>query len=699
MSKLLKPIKNFIFKARPIQFTLLAGFSTVLIITVALIITLTSKQNEKQLFALTDQLTAQTSKTVLEKTESFFTPIESISKLVERSANNSSVFPDQLNEFTQFAMTSVQSFSQIYSMYYGDVSGNFINIRKTANTFIVRIILNSPNNRSITEKTLDMDGNLLKIKTDIQSDYDPRKRPWYTSSLSESIGNWTNVYIFHSNKRPGITYSLPLLSKDKERLGVFGTDLQLGEISLFLNSQKQGSVSDLIVINNDSRVIAYPDVKKLMVEDGKSIRHLNLDELGYGPIQSHFDAFKENDTQKASFNSLGKTYNATFKRFPNKFNKPWTLVQIVDESKVMGSFSDKNRAVFLISIIILLISIYLTMQLSKSISKPMMALATEADKIRDMKLGKKANISSHIWEINHMNNSMDAMKTGLRAFEKYVPSKLVRKLIDEGVELKLGGKSQELTMFFSDIESFTSISENLEADALMQHLSLYLDKMAKIILKTNGTVDKYIGDAVMAFWGAPVTDKKHALHACTSALSCIRAISELNENWAKKGLPVFNTRIGLHTGETIVGNIGSSNRMNYTVLGDSVNLASRLEGINKNYGTNIIVSESTFQLTKASFFYRPLDLVAVKGKNESIKIYELMGSSDEKSYKKLSIEFTKVFNDFQKQNWTDSLDRLLELKTEFPSDNVITLYIKRCKNFIKKSPGPDWDGVNRLKSK
>lgn len=699
MLKLFKLIKIFIFKDRPIQFTLLAGFSSVLIITVALIITLTSKQNEKQLFTLTDQLTAQTSQTVLEKMESFFSPIESISKLVERSANYSSIFPDQLNEFTQFAMTSVQSFSQIYSMYYGDISGNFINIRKTANTFIVRTILNSPTRRSITEETLDMDGNLLKTETNIQSDYDPRKRPWYTGSLSESIGNWTNVYIFHSNKRPGITYALPLFSKDNQRLGVFGTDLQLGEISLFLNSQKKGSVTDLIVINDDSRVIAYPDITKLMVDDGKSIRHLNLDELGYGPIQSHFDAFKTSDKKKASFSMLDTTYSATFKRFPNKFNNPWTLVQIVDESKIMGSFADKNRAVFLISIIILLISIYLTIQLSKSISKPMMALAKEADKIRDMKLEKKSNISSHIWEINHMNNSMDAMKTGLRAFEKYVPSKLVRKLIDEGVDLKLGGKSQVLTMFFSDIESFTSISEKLEPDALMQHLSTYLDKMAKIILKTNGTVDKYIGDAVMAFWGAPVTDNHHALHACSAALDCIRAISKLNANWTKQGLPIFNTRIGLHTGETIVGNIGSSNRMNYTVLGDSVNLASRLEGINKNYNTNIIVSETTFHLTKTAFFYRPLDLVAVKGKNESVKIYELMGHRDEKSYEKLSVEFTNVFNDFQKQNWTDSLKRLHDLKKEFPKDTVITLYIKRCNHFIKNPPGLSWDGVNRLRSK
>jgi adenylate cyclase len=164
----------------------------------------------------------------------------------------------------------------------------------------------------------------------------------------------------------------------------------------------------------------------------------------------------------------------------------------------------------------------------------------------------------------------------------------------------------------------------MRTEALLQHISEYLDNLTTIILGQSGTVDKYIGDAIMSFWGAPVSDPDHELHGCRAALLCVSRLKTLNAKWASVGKPELNTRFGISSGDVSVGNMGSSERMNYTVLGDAVNLASRLEAINKYYGTRIIVGQDTYEAVREHFLMRPVDVVAVKGKARGVRIYELL---------------------------------------------------------------------------
>jgi adenylate cyclase len=209
-------------------------------------------------------------------------------------------------------------------------------------------------------------------------------------------------------------------------------------------------------------------------------------------------------------------------------------------------------------------------------------------------------------------------------FGKYVSPVVIENLLKDPDKLNLGGEKRDITIFFSDIRGFTTISEKLAPEELVHLLNEYLTEMTSIIIKNQGLVDKYMGDAIMAFWGAPLEQPNHAELACLSSLEMMEKLKELQKKWKKEGIPSFDIGIGLNSGEAVVGNMGSSKRFDYTAMGDNVNLASRLEGLNKTYKTNIIISENTYKVVKDKFKTRKLGRVTVKGKKRAITIYELL---------------------------------------------------------------------------
>lgn len=221
-------------------------------------------------------------------------------------------------------------------------------------------------------------------------------------------------------------------------------------------------------------------------------------------------------------------------------------------------------------------------------------------------------------------------------FSKFVAKDVVNELLANPDAMKLGGENKELTVFFSDIRGFTSISESLEPDELVQVLNEYLSEMTDIVLGYRGTIDKYMGDAIMAFWGAPLPMKEHAYYAILASIVQLEALKKLQDEWKEQGKPMIDIGIGLNTGNAVAGNMGSSHRMDYTVMGDTINLGSRLEGTNKVYGTRIIISETTYAHTKDKVVVRELDKIRVKGKHEPVTIYELIdvvNREDLKSYR------------------------------------------------------------------
>lgn len=286
-------------------------------------------------------------------------------------------------------------------------------------------------------------------------------------------------------------------------------------------------------------------------------------------------------------------------------------------------------------------------------------------------------------------------------FSKYVSPAVVDELLKSEDNLKLGGRRQRMSVFFSDVRGFTTISEKLAPEELSRVLNLYLTPMTELVFANKGTLDKYIGDAIMAFFGAPIFDENHAEQACRTALQSLKKLTELQQVFKEQNLPFIDIGIGINTGEMSVGNMGSNIVQNYTVMGDSVNLASRLEGTTKEYGIRIIINETTNQDVKGKFITREIDRVKVKGKNLPVAIFELIG---EKKAGQDSVQdyldlFQKGYELYMAKDFENALATFEKALSTKADDPVSKIYAKRCREFIEEPPPSDWDGVYIMKTK
>jgi adenylate cyclase len=287
-------------------------------------------------------------------------------------------------------------------------------------------------------------------------------------------------------------------------------------------------------------------------------------------------------------------------------------------------------------------------------------------------------------------------------FSTYVNPSLVEELVEHPERLVLGGKREELTVLFSDIEGFTTISQSLQPENLVSLLNEYLSVMSEIIFRHDGTLDKYEGDAIMAFWGAPIPQIDHAIRACTSALEMQQAVRGVNEQWRREGKPTFRIRVGVNTGTMIVGNMGATGKFNYTVIGDSVNLASRLEGANKEYKTGIMVSERTFSLVENRILGRELDRIAVKGRSQPVTVFELIRTLAEpiRPAEREFLDFyTNAMGLYYRMQWKQSATLFTSALRLRPEDYPTQLHLNRIEAYQTAPPAGDWDGVFVLTSK
>ena len=282
--------------------------------------------------------------------------------------------------------------------------------------------------------------------------------------------------------------------------------------------------------------------------------------------------------------------------------------------------------------------------------------------------------------------------TGL--FGTYVPRELVDEMSKNPGEYSMKGESREMTVLFSDVRDFTSISEGLTPEGLKDLMNTYLTVMTQKVQDRRGTIDKYIGDAIMAFWGAPVADADHATHALESAMAMQKGLRELDEPFARRGWPVLHIGVGLNCGLMNVGDMGSKFRRSYTVMGDAVNLASRLEGLTKEYGVGILVSENIVKAAP-SFLYREIDKVRVKGKLEGIAIFEPLGRQSELGPEALQEvdRFHKALGSYRSQRWDDAEKLLKNLAYAAPESKLYKLYLERVAHFRRTPPPANWDGV------
>ncbi|HEV3449307.1 MAG TPA: adenylate/guanylate cyclase domain-containing protein [Gemmataceae bacterium] len=553
-----------------------------------------------------------------------------------------------------------------------------------------------------------------------KSGADVRQRPWYAAARAANAPIWTDTYTFVGFEGVrgdhGVTYATPVY-RDEKLVAVVAADFHLRGLCGFLKTLKVGRNGYAFVLEvrqDGSRwVIAHPNANLLTREVRQADNHSSVELI---PIQEVDDAALQAFTARlpqvlprqaqesptpVSFRAKGVSYFGGYRRLGGDQNPGWLICTVIPEADVMERVHENGRHTLAVGVLILIVAVVIGLYGSSQVARPLERLAQEADAIGHLRLEARPAARSLVREVDRLVRAFEEMKTGLRSFQKYVPADLVRSLLASNREASLGGERRTVTVLFCDIADFTATAETMTPEELIEHLRAYLSALSREIIDTGGTVDKYIGDAIMAFWGAPAPDAQHAAAACAAALRCQATLRKLQQLWQAQGKPLFTARIGLNTGDVVVGNVGSETRLNYTVIGDAVNLASRLEGLNKVYGTEIIVSETTYQQAGPAIVARPLDWVLVKGKTAPVLIYEVLGLKEELDA--AALELASLCGDalaaYRQRDWRKAASLFTQVLQFRPDDAPARLMAARCSSFLSQPPGDDWDGVYRLKEK
>ena len=304
---------------------------------------------------------------------------------------------------------------------------------------------------------------------------------------------------------------------------------------------------------------------------------------------------------------------ALFSKIPGKFFKKWEVIVVTPIDDFVGALKQTNRKLIWLMVALVVLESAMIYVMARRISRPIEIVSGAIERIRSLSFGQTPFPDSRVREIDQLQRATVLLDNALRSFSVFVPVGLVRGLIESGKPLAPAVEPRFMTIFFSDLENFTTISEQLSPQELSEQTSRYFEIVTVAVTEEQGTIDKFIGDSVMAFWGAPATLDDHAYHACLAALKASHRMKRLNAEWANEGRTPMPMRIGVHFANVVVGNVGSPQRLSYTVMGDGVNVASRIEGLNKQFGTSICISDSVYEHVAGRVVARALQTCAGQG--------------------------------------------------------------------------------------
>jgi adenylate cyclase len=583
---------------------------------------------------------------------------------------------------------------------YGGADGSYLASFRIGGQVQETLREQTPRGTRWREMTRQPDGS-FKTTLDEIKEYDPRTRPWYLAASKTEKGVWVEPFLFASRNQPGFIYAARDTGREGTQRGVWAIEFEVSVLSEFLSTLQLGQSGRVYVVTRSGLVVGHPKGEVTSIENGvKQIAR----------AANHPDpmlAGAWNELQARGPGTKGFTfgpYLALVAEFPPESGIDWRVLGVVPKLDYFGDAEHQAWLAAAIGALCALIATLFGAMLSSRVSDAMHEISDEMDRIGRFEMSDRrlAEEGSIVREVNAMAEATDRMKASLRSFGKYVPRELVQDLLLSGREARLEGEKIEITTLFSDIAGFTTLSESLAPDELVHELGEYFERMSETIREHSGTVDKYIGDAIMAFWGAPRPLKDHALFACRCALSMRDRLLAMQAEWARQGRPSMSARIGINTGVAVVGNIGSPNRMNYTAMGDAVNLASRLEGLNKSYGTGIAIGETTAALVKDQMVLRPLDWVAVKGKAKAVLVHELLGEKGKVDGPALkAVELHREALELYRARKFDAAElRFLEVfSTLGKSDAASWKMAERCKEYLAEPPPLEWNGAYAMAEK
>ena len=684
-----------------------------LVLTAGIIMRINSRGTQDSVYSVSTKLVTEILKSVDTKLEAYYTPASQEIHSILFHYWNEDTYHFQKDEEAalDYFMEILNTHKEFAMVYFGDTEGNLIMGRRMPDGSLTRRYITRTAdtvNTNYVHENKTYNATYPNTVESTATGYDPRTRGWYKKAVSQKRTVWTNVYIFATDNMPGFSCASPVYDDSGALIGVACIDIGIRDLSLYLGNISTTEHSRLFIYDNDNQIIAKPmkaddPIDTLLnvypAADGSNTYNMKKVDDPSDPIIA--EAFKnsfgrENDEGIYSFKLNGKNYFCKVDSMKLDSDLSMNIGMVIPDEDVMGSVYKNNRTVMIISVCVILIAIFISILISSLISKPMKTLSDEMNNISKLNIEEEdEEIDSGIKEIDTMVYSFQGMKQGLLNFKKYVPSDLVSMLIKNNLNAEIGGKRQTLTLMFTDIENFTGITEQTSPEEMVNRLYVYFSLFAHTITDNKGTIDKYIGDSIMAFWGAPVEIdvKTHAKLACQAALTCQTQGFNLSNTWKREGKPEFRTRFGIHTGEVVVGNMGSDERINYTVLGDNVNLASRLEGLNKFYGTEIIVSSATHNLVKDEFEFRVLDKITVKGKTQPIYIYELLAEKD-----KLDLNILRTYRVYEagfkcylSGDWDGCIKYMKDVIKSL--DDLAAKMLKERAEKFKLNPPEKWTGV------
>ena len=541
------------------------------------------------------------------------------------------------------------------------------------------------------------------------SDFDATAQIWYKRAVAEDGPGWSMLSHLPYRDRPAIVTSTPIMI-DRDFSGVVAIVVELERLSQFLAGLHVGKTGTVVLLNRSGEVVASGASAALKQQRAGEMPGLDTLARDHPMLASMAALFDGNHLSLADLTESrqvqttdpldGREYFVTFS--PLHFNN-WVVATVIPADDFLASI--ERSAMILLAVLALLtltVAAIAILSANRLVAAPLLRIAAQLKHIEEFRLDRVSRLASPLRELDDLSGTLWQMSRGLASFQKYMPTELVRTLVSHGVEARPGGRQQTLTVMFTDIAGYTAISEKL-GDNVVPLLAEYLEAVSTAVLNHSGTIDKFIGDGVMAFWGAPLPNERHAIDACAAALECQHLLALQRRAAEDQGRTPLRMRIGINTGRMLVGNIGSDERLSYTVIGDPVNVASRLEPLGKLYGANIIIGEDTRSAAGDAIIVRRLDRVAVYGRTGGLSIYELLGMAADASWTEAP-EWVRTYESglsaYEDRRWSKAIS-LFEATAALRDgdDRPSRILVERCHACLADPPPDDWLPISVLESK
>jgi len=466
-------------------------------------------------------------------------------------------------------------------------------------------------------------------KYDAEQTFDVRTMQQYREAQSRHSFALSTPLINPDTGSPVVAIGYPI-EVGGVVVGVVTGHITLGVLSNFLDSHRASPNSITLIADKLGTVIAHPVPGKGIKRIGGKPQIATISELEEPQIVAAVLERARRGEDRFTFEAGPEhtEYVALFSSIPNSIAWQWEVLVVTPTDDFVGRLKRTNRLLIWMAVLVALLESALIYFMARKISRPIEAVSQTIERIRSLMFGATLPSGSRVREIAQLQRATRLLDNALRSFALFAPVGIVRNLIESGRPLTPGMEQRFMTILFCDVAGFTTIAEQLSPQQLSEQTSRYFETVTSAVAEEGGTIDKFIGDSVMAFWGAPTLTDDHVFRACVAALKASRRMKQLNVQWAREGGKQMHVRFGVHCDTVVVGNVGSPERLSFTVMGDGVNVASRIEGLNKQFGTSICISENVHDQVSGRIVARPLGRVAVKGRKTEIMVYELLAIAE-----------------------------------------------------------------------